>query len=175
MKKIACLILFSLLIFVDSYALVPAKGMTSVTDTFQIGRYVVKVSLPKSSVIVIGKNPDRNGLRCGMIFLDSLKVKDPVFINDASLASNTVVGVKIPGLMESIRLPNNFTVRLYKGQRNYTIQAFSDRYRMELCWDAPTVEAARSLIPVFKSICILDRTSYDNTKSARKKKWAQIR
>ena len=56
--------------------------MTEVTDTFQLGRYVVELSLPKESVIALAKESIPEVPRMGGILLDSLNKKEagPIYI-----------------------------------------------------------------------------------------------
>lgn len=160
---------------IGCFAIKPTGYITAVTDTFQLGKSVVEISLPQNSIILIGKNGTPNGHRCGSIFLDSLNTQNHISITDASYASTTSIDVMEDGLIYSCQLPNNFVIRLFRRSDSYEILAFSEKNRLLFSWDAPTVGIAKSIIPIFRSIHILPISIYNNTKSARKKKWAKVK
>ena len=151
------------------------KEITAVPDTFQLGEHAIELYLPQNSVIMIGKNPNRNGQRCGAIFLDSLNMTNPIYINDVTYASTSSIDVTEPDLIETAQLPNVFTIRLFKCTPGYVIRAFSENRKLSFYWVAPTEKIAKTIIPIFMSVRILPLIDYDNTKSARKKKWAKVR
>lgn len=160
----------------------PGKKMTEVVDTFQLGRYVVELSLPKESVIGLAKESIGEGLRGGGIFLDSLRMEERslIYITDVSKASCTDIGYSAdddePELMERLELPNKFTVNLFHTPDGYLIEAVSVKYGMSFTLQkATTADDAKLMMPIFESIRILPLTEYDNSKSARRKMKAKLR
>lgn len=156
------------------------KNMTEVVDTLQIGRHVVEISLPTHSIIGIGKNPDENGGRYGIIFLDSIPSRNNyIAINDISMASCCGIGYRPDNeshQIETQELPNTFTVNLFSTPEGYLIEAVSGKYSMSFTYSrARTAADAKSIMPIFESIRILPMAEYDNTKSARRKMRMDVR
>ncbi len=174
-------ILYSLIIGCTcGFAEAPDKNMTEVVDTLQIGRHVVEISLPTHSIIGIGKKPDENGGRYGIIFLDSIPSRNNyIAINDISMASCCGIGYRPDNeshQIETQELPNTFTVNLFSTPEGYLIEAVSGKYSMSFTY-SPTRTAAdaKSIMPIFESIRILPMGEYDNTKSARRKMRMDVR
>ena len=174
-----------ILYIIGSLNYVAAKGrdrITEVTDTFQLGRCVVEISLPKESVIALGRGPIFEGVRAGVILLDSLNIMNEalhIYIEDISMASCSGIGYNPDDkteLIEVMKLPNAFTVNLFNTPDGYLIEALSYKYGLAFTHrKAKTAADAKSMMPVFKSIRILPMTEYDNTKSSRRKMKAKLR
>lgn len=153
----------------------PGKKMTEVVDTFQLGRYVVEISLPKESIIGLAKESIGEGLRGGGIFLDSLRKDERslIYITDTSMASCCSIGFIADDeseLIETQELPNMFVVNLFNTPDGYLIEAVSTKYHLEFTnRKATTAAEAKLMMPIFKSIRILPLTEYDNNRSARRR------
>ena len=147
--------------------------MTAVNDTFQLGRYVVGISLPERSKILIGKNEKYyDGLQAGAIRLDSTDFSSMIIITDISNASCSALDLtdeQINEVLKSDTLTNTFVIRILKIMDKYNVRAASPKYGMSFEIDVDSLNSVDSMIKIYKTIRILPMRKYDNTKSVRPK------
>lgn len=161
------------------YSTAPDDSWTAVADTLQLGRDALTISLPETSLIVIGNNPISHGYRTGEILLDSLDIETRIDVSDVSLASATGVGIQPKKdwfLLKSYVMPNSFSVYLYKTNEGYyLLNACSPKFRISLSSTSKSKDIIDIVEAIFKTIKILTDIEYDNSKSIRKKRFATVR
>ena len=155
----------------------PSDYMTAVNDTFQIGRYVVGISLPERSKILIGKNEKYyEGLQAGAIRLDSTGFSNMIIITcNEYWGTSDFESNNGDDLIKVDTLPNTYAIRVLKTEDRYNVRAVSPNYGISFETDVDSLVCADSVIKIYETIRILPMRKYDNTKSDRPKGVINVR